>query len=277
MAMRADGLDVNAVAIPRGSGFVTGLQANLLWRTPAWKELASMTFEGRVQAICEPQFYNRLVREAQQKDTRFDAEQIFYLGEGDTPNYTRGREESLSAMAKDAGEHIVETYLRLARSSAGKALFTIRFFNQNIDSLAKTLASEFCLPGLGDAGAHVSQIMDAGWSTFVLSHWYRTAGLYSLEEAVRRITSAPARIIGLTDRGTLEPGKKADINVIDIDRVSERMPQLVHDFPGGAPRFIQKARGYRATICNGRVILENDELNGSRGGKVLRHGHVCSA
>ena len=114
--------------------------------------------------------------------------------------------------------------------------------------------------------------MDSGWATFTLSHWHRDTGLFSLAEAIRRLTSAPARIIGLLDRGTLKVGQKADINVIDLDTLSECMPEIVNDFPGNAPRFIQKARGYRATLCNGQVILENDEHTGQRGGSVLRHG-----
>jgi len=141
-----------------------------------------------------------------------------------------------------------------------------------MDALAKAISADFCLPSLGDAGAHVSQIMDSGWATFVLSHWHRDTGLFSLPEVVRRLTSAPARIMGLKDRGTLETGCKADINVIRLEELSERMPEIVHDFPGGAPRFIQKAKGYRATVCNGRIILENDQHTGARGGAVLRHG-----
>jgi N-acyl-D-amino-acid deacylase len=91
-----------------------------------------------------------------------------------------------------------------------------------------------------------------------------------VEEAVRRMSSAPARIMGCRDRGVLAPGMKADVNVIDLARVRECMPEYVHDFPGGAGRFVQRAEGYRATICNGAVILENDEHTDSRGGVVLR-------
>ena len=149
-------------------------------------------------------------------------------------------------------------------------MFTLRFFNQNIDAVAKAISSEFCLPSLGDAGAHVGQVMDSGWATFVLSHWCRDAALFSLEEGVRRLTSAPARIMGLKDRGVIREGYRADINVIDIDRLSEAMPEIAYDFPGGAPRFIQRARGYTATLCNGRLILENDEHTGTRAGMVLR-------
>ena len=112
--------------------------------------------------------------------------------------------------------------------------------------------------------------MDAGWCSFVLSHWVRDTGLFSAEEAVRRMTSAPATIVGLTDRGRIAEGMRADLSVIDLDTVSERMPEFVHDFPGGAGRFVQRARGYRATLCNGQVILREDEHTGEVGGRVLR-------
>jgi N-acyl-D-amino-acid deacylase len=132
------------------------------------------------------------------------------------------------------------------------------------------ISTDWALPGLGDAGAHVSQMIDSGWATFVLSHWHRDAGLYSIEQAVKRISAQPAQFLGLNDRGTLAVGKRADINVIDISRLAECQPQIVNDFPGGAPRFIQRAVGYQATLCNGKVILRDDEHTGTRAGEVLR-------
>ena len=147
----------------------------------------------------------------------------------------------------------------------------MRFFNPNLAALADLISGEHVLPGLGDAGAHVGQIMDSGWCSFVLSHWVRETGLYTVGEAVRRMTSAPARIIGLSDRGRLEPGLRADLNVIDLERVHEQMPEYVHDFPGGSGRFIQRAVGYRATICNGQLVLADDKHTGTRSGQVLRN------
>ncbi len=141
----------------------------------------------------------------------------------------------------------------------------------DIEELPGFLKSDWVLPGVGDAGAHVTQIMDSGWATFFLSYWHRERGIFTLEESIRLLTSAPARVLGCSDRGSLIVGQKADINLIDVDRVAERQPQLVHDFPGGAPRLIQRAVGYRNTIVNGVVILENDELTGARGGQVLRN------
>ncbi len=269
--MRSNGLDINAICIPRGSGFLSGLQSNLLWSTPAWKRLGKLPFAERLELIGNESAVAQLVAEAAEKDPKFSTEQVFWLGAAEQPNYVGGPESSLAALAEGAGEHPAATYLRLARESRGRGLFTVRFFNRNIDALARLIGEDYCLPGLGDAGAHVSQIMDSGWATFVLSHWHRDTGFYPLEEAVRRITSAPARIIGLNDRGTLQRGSKADINVIDLARLGERMPEIVNDFPGGAPRFIQRGAGYRATLCNGQMILRDDELTGQRSGVVVRH------
>lgn len=278
-AMRDDGLDINALTIPRGSGFVTGLQCSLLWRPAPWKRLAKMSFDDRLAAIRDEVLRRELIDSGKGeilqdyggiwRMTGYD--HIVWLGDAERPHYTGGQETSLQAMADAAGEHPVETFLRVSDESDGMALFTVRFFNQNLESLKRMLAQDFVLPGLGDAGAHVSQIMDAGWSTFVLSHWGRDTGFYSLTEAVRRISSAPARILGFSDRGTLTPGLRADINVIDLDRLAERMPRMVHDFPGGAKRFIQRADGYKATVCNGEIILRDDEHTGARPGRVLRH------
>ena len=112
--------------------------------------------------------------------------------------------------------------------------------------------------------------MDAGWASFVLSYWVRERGLYSLAEGVRRLTAAPARVIGLQDRGLLRPGMRADVNIFDASAVQELQPEMVHDFPGGAPRFIQRAQGYKATLVNGVVSVLDGEHTGDRAGCILR-------
>src|SRR5262249_36076926 len=151
-------------------------------------------------------------------------EKVFYLGDGPAPAYTAGEEMNLIAMARARGEHWAETFLRVGRETQGRALFTLRMFNADLESLAHMFRSELCFPSLGDAGAHVTQVMDAGWATFILSYWVRETGFFSMEEAVRRMTAMPARIMGLKDRGTLEPGKRADINVFDAATVAEKHP-----------------------------------------------------
>jgi len=265
----AEGLDVNAVAIPRGSGLIVGLVNELPWRSKAWHRLSQLDFAGRLAAIEDADTCATLVAEARKKGMRVPASRVFPLG-GSVPNYAAAPEENLQSLADTAGEHPAETFLRLCRESRGEALFVVRMFNPNARALADLISGNRVLPGLGDAGAHVGQIMDSGWATFVLSHWVREAGLYTVSEAVRRLTAAPARILGLGDRGVVAEGMRADLNVIDLDRVREELPTFVHDFPGGAGRFVQRAVGYRATVCNGEIILENDEHTGARAGQVLR-------
>jgi N-acyl-D-amino-acid deacylase len=269
-AMRAAGLDVSGVAIPRGSGFVAGLVNTLPWNHGAWKALRKLDFEGRMAAIGDPEMFSTLVEDAKGDKGYFSKVPLYWLGDGEVPDYLFREEREVSAMGKREGLHPAEVFLRLSLETRGQALFVLQMFNPNMQAVADLISKGDVLPGLGDAGAHVGQVMDSGWCSFVLSHWVRDAKLFSVEEAVRRMTTAPARIIGVEDRGRIAAGLRADLNVIDLERVSERMPEFVHDFPGGAGRFVQRARGYLATICNGETMLEADELLGTRSGHVLR-------
>jgi len=272
------GRDITALAQVRSSGFVFGLQSPMpiATRTPSWRRLKTQTLAQRLATLADPVQCQALV-----DDARVDGfptvlgaglDKVFYMGDAATPDYAGGREIQLLAMAEAAGEHWAQTFLRLALQTQGRALFTLRMFNPDMAGLAHLIASRNVLPGLGDAGAHVSQVMDAGWASFVLSHWVRERRLYTLAEGVRRLTGAPAAVLGLRDRGVLAVGQRADVNVFDADRIGERQPEIVHDFPGGAARFIQRAVGYKATLVNGRVNLLDGELTGERAGRVLRHG-----
>ncbi len=272
MAMRAEGLNVTSVTVPRSGGGVGGLATNNFFRTPAWMELRQFDFDGRLKAIRDADYRQRLIAEVKEQGQPVldGTKRWFWMGDGERPCYTQALDDSLYAMAQAADEHPVETWLRITDETNGKALFHMRGFNVNLDSLEELITTEWAMPGLGDAGAHVSQMIDSGWSTFILSHWHRDSGVYSLEEAVRRISAVPAGVLGLEDRGVLAVGKRADVNVFDISRLEERMPEIVNDFPFGAPRFIQRAAGYKATLCNGDVVLRDDELTGARPGRVLR-------
>lgn len=269
--MRAAGIEVAGLTLPRSGGFLSGLDTGVLFPTPAFDELRAMDFEARLAALRDDAFRTRLI-ESTRGDRRIEevSRQAYWLGDGDRPVYTRDASESLWNLSRAAGETPVETWLRHVLDSAGRGHFHVRFFNHDLEAVQRFLHADWVLPGIGDAGAHVSQIMDSGWTSFMLSHWCRDTGAFEIGEAVRKLTSAQARVIGLGDRGTLAPGKRADVNVIDLERVSERQPELVHDFPFGAPRLIQRARGYLATLCNGEVILENDEHTNARAGRVLR-------
>jgi N-acyl-D-amino-acid deacylase len=267
----SEGRDVTAITHVRSSGLLFGLSTRFMIRGKAWKQLNEADFAQRLELIEDADFCAELVAEAEASEASKLIGEQYYLGADEKPNYTEKR--SVKEMAEEAGEHWAETLLRLSRETQGRALFNWHMFQKDMDELKDLLTkSSHIYPGLGDAGAHVSQIMDAGWSTFILSYWYRETGTFSIEQAVEKMTSGPAKVLGLNDRGVLSVGMKADVNVFDADEVCELQPTLVHDFPNGAPRFIQKSRGFKATIVNGAVSVRNGELTGTRAGEVLRHG-----
>ena len=272
-AMRAEGLNVTSVTVPRSGGGVGGLSTDNFWRTPSWIELRKHDLAGRLAAIRNPESRAKLIEEvrAQGEEGIAGVARWFWMGDSERPCYTQEMQQSLVQMASEAGEHPVETWLRITDESDGKALFHMRGFNVDLSELERLITTDWAMPGLGDAGAHVSQMIDSGWSTFILSHWHRDSGVYSLAEAVRRISQVPAGVLGLADRGTLAVGKRADVNVFDVSRLEEKMPEIVHDFPFGAPRFIQRAAGYKATVCNGQMVLRDDELTGECAGRILRN------
>jgi hypothetical protein len=265
-----EGRDITAISHVRGSGYMFGLQSGLPIKGRTWQEISKLDLSGRLSAINDENTCANLVEEAKQpKSCGIPMGKVYYLGSGDEPDYRN--EQNLKDQSEAAGEHWSETFLRLSRESNGRGLFNFRMFSASFKEQADLFRSENIFPGLGDAGAHVSQIMDAGWSSFVLSHWTRETGYYSMGQAIQKMTSGPARVLGLTDRGVLKEGMRADVNVFDADKVAELQPELVHDFPHGAPRYIQKATGFKATIVNGQVSLLDGELTGTRAGKVLRH------
>ena len=277
-----DDRDITAVSVPRGTGFVFGLQSRLpaynIWGQkkffgPTWESLAAMKFAERLGAVRDGEVRAKLVEEAKAANQAklYWLEATYWLGAGERPNYLAPSEDNLPTLAERAGEHWSETFLRLALETDGRCLFTWRMFSRNLPALQDWLGHERVIPGLSDAGAHVSQVMDSGVSSFILSYWVKQKGLYSLEEGVRRLTSAPARVIGVKDRGVLAPGMRADVNVFDADGVGEQYPELVHDFPGGAPRYIQRSTGYHATLVNGQVAFRDGVHSGARAGQVLRH------
>ncbi len=275
-----DGHDVTGGCIPRGSGYIFGFCNELPIRTPAWRELKKKDFDDRVAALDDAEFYDRLIAEAREVLDEKKPEggalnrskAIFWLGNGPHPDWAADNSKNLSNLAADAGEHVIETFLRISKESKGKAIFVMRVFNGDTDALTDWMKSKHCLPGLGDAGAHVGQVMDATWATHVLGYWTRDRGVYSLSEGIRRMTSQPAHVIGITDRGTLEVGKRADVNVIDYEKVGQYLPEYVHDFPNGAGRYTQPGCGFKATICNGEIVTEDDQLTGARPGRILRGG-----
>jgi N-acyl-D-aspartate/D-glutamate deacylase len=160
--------------------------------------------------------------------------------------------------------------VRISRETRGTALFNYPFLNQRMDAVAELLDHPSVAIGLGDSGAHVGLIMDASLPTWFLLHWVRDLRKYPIEDAIRRLTSDNAQLFGIADRGEIRPGAFADLNLIDLDGLALDVPELVHDFPTGAPRYVQRSRGYPATIVNGEVFVENGVPTGAHVGHTLR-------
>jgi N-acyl-D-aspartate/D-glutamate deacylase len=267
----AEGRDLTAICQVKGTGFMFGMQCSLPFRGGTWEKIRALDLKGRVAAIKDPMTAAKLIEEGK---TGIPMEHTYYIGDSETPNLTAPRDASVKNDLEKTGESFVEMFLRLSRETDGRALFNYRLFCQDMDELGDLFRStKHVLPSLGDAGAHVSQIIDADWATFTLKYWIKEKQVYSLADGIRRMTSDGARVMGLTDRGTLAVGKRADVNVFDLDRVTQLQPQIVHNFPGGAPHFTMRARGYHATLVNGQVNVRNDQSTGARAGMVLRHAH----
>jgi len=163
----------------------------------------------------------------------------------------------------------VEAFVDLTLETDGALLLSWPLLNQQTDAIGEMLSDPVVLLGLADAGAHVGQTMDASAPTSLLTYWVRERGLMPVEEAIRRLTSDTAWAFGI-DRGVLAPGAVADVNVIDFDGLALEVPEYVHDFPHGAGRFAQRARGYDYTVVAGEVFMDHGEHTGALPGTVLR-------
>jgi N-acyl-D-aspartate/D-glutamate deacylase len=167
---------------------------------------------------------------------------------------------------------VAEAFLALADETDGAVVLNYPALNQSLDAVQEMLDDPVVTLGLADAGAHVGQIMDSSQPTFFLTYWVRERQRWTIEEAVRRLTSDTADLFGLTGRGRLVPGAYADVNVIDFEGLHLPIPEYVRDFPGGAGRYVQRGRGYDATIVNGQVFMEHGEHTGVFAGRTLRSG-----
>lgn len=187
-------------------------------------------------------------------------------------------ERTLGDVAEERGISAMELAIDLSLETGLETRFRMAAANTDEAMVGKLLNHPATMLGLSDAGAHASQLCDAGASTHLLGHWVREKGALTLEEAVRRLTAQPAEIFGITDRGRLETGLAADIAIFDPETVGCDRVRRVHDFPGGADRLVADAFGMRAVIVNGVVLRENNESrlspSDSLPGLLLRGGHA---
>ena len=268
----ARGAQLRPQTTARGIGLLFGIAHRTLYDgLPSWQALQALDLDGRLAALDDDDRRAQLIRDADERPPGLDPGWVYLVGTTDA-HYAYTPEDSLGALAARAGESPAATFVRLARESRGRALFSFPFLNQSLAAVDEMLHHPTVMLGLGDSGAHVGQIMDASLPTFFLSHWVRDRRVFTIEDGIRRLTSDTAGVFGVTDRGVICEGAYADLNVFDLDALHLPLPEYVHDFPGGAGRFVQRGDGYDATIVNGRVFMRAGEPTGELPGAVLRSG-----
>lgn len=292
--VNAGGKTLRLQVAPRPIGVLLGLGATFhpFMGYPAYREIATRPLAERVAAMKNPEFKAKLLS---QKHTRLSGDgssippladvlleridvvamRLYRLGE--TPNYEPDPMTCIGVEASGKKISVLECIYDALLEDDGKSLLYFPLYNftsMNLDNVHTMLTHPLALPGLSDGGAHVGTVCDASFPTTLLSHWGRDRekGRIELETLVRMQTHDTSRFIGLTDRGTLVPGSRADVNIIDFDNLSLGAPRLIHDLPAGGARLMQNATGYVATYVHGVKVAEGGQLTGNRPGRLVRAG-----
>ncbi len=266
----------------RPAGLLLGLETSLhpFKRHPAYEAVADRPLPERVAHLRRPEVKAAILAEESGFTGRFNHDIVHGFHKmyplGSTPDYEPDPATSVAALATASGRDPYEYCYDLLLADDGQALLFFPltdFAGHTLDPTFERLRHHGAFLSLSDGGAHCRLICDASTPTFLLTHWVRdrTRGpRLDLEEAVKLQTSDTAAVYGLGDRGQLVPGKKADLNVIDFDRLALDSPRMVYDLPAGAPRLVQRAEGYDATVVSGVPTWRDGEPTGARPGALLR-------
>jgi N-acyl-D-aspartate/D-glutamate deacylase len=266
-----NGRRITSICHTRPSGAMFGLVKATPFRNTPWKELMQLpTVADRVAALRDPATRDRLVTRSKETGFRADVSQMHPMGTGETPDYDMGRKNSLSQLAEAAGVDPVDYYVDRLIEAEGKELWNYWAFGGALENQWAYMQMPHCIPMLADAGAHVGIFTDTDSPTFLLSELTRRQGVYTLPEAIHRITQASADVVGLKERGSVKEGWIADLNVIDYEALETGYPYYVNDFPHNGGRYIVESQGYLATLVGGQVIVENGKHTGNRPGRVIR-------
>lgn len=288
------GLPLYMQCAARGIGVITGLDASFhpFMGFPAYKEVAHLPLAERAAALREPTRKARILSEKSDKlagdgtaipplvdillaQIELISGRMFPLE--DNLNYEPTVMDSFFVRAKKSGTTALEAILDYLSAGNGANLIYFPIFNYNegsLDVVRRMLDHPQALSSLSDAGAHVGTVCDASFTTFMLTHWVRDRAkdTLPLERAVEMMTRRNARYMGLTDRGVIAPGMRADLNVIDPKRLNMGTPKLVQDLPAGGKRFLQRGVGYVGTWVGGVLVQKEGEITAARPGKLVRMG-----
>ena len=279
-----DGLPVKAQVCGRPVGLLLGLTLTLnpFSAHPAWKEIEHLPFAEKLARLKTPQMRARILGGEPASDNPFvkavlrNFEKMFPLS--DPPDYEPDPGTSLGAEARRQNRRPEEIAYDWLLKDDGRALILFPFLNYADGSLEPArhmMSHPLTVLGLGDGGAHVGMICDGSFPTSMLTHWTRdrTRGpRLKLEQVIKAQCRDTAHAVGLDDRGLLKPGYRADINVIDYERLVLHRPTVAHDLPAGGRRLVQKADGYDATIVAGVPTYRHGAATGALPGRLVR-GH----
>ncbi len=296
--LNADGLDISFQVAPRAIGAINGLNCTFhpIMAFPSYISIAGLPLAERVAKLSTPDFKTQLLSETPVKLSGDDspvpplvdmmietfpklAEKIFPMNRHKgSVEYEPSSEASIAGLARDAGVSVWEMTYDLLLEDDGHALFYFPVYNythMNYDNVLTMMRHPKALPGLSDGGAHVGTICDASFPTYLLAHWTRDRlargkpGI-TLPRAVQMLTADGADYLGLTDRGRIAVGQKADLNVINYEALSLGVPVMVKDLPAGGQRLLQPVTGYMATFVNGERVIEDDQVTKARPGRLIR-------
>lgn len=276
------GLPMKAQVCGRPVGILFGLELTLnpFSHHPAYREIAALPLAERVAHLRDPDFRARLLADSGEATPAFAANMtrnwkiMFLMGEA--PDYEQTADRTLLALASARGVSPQELALDHMLQNDGRGMLYLPFLNYadgSLDPSFAMLTHRDTVPGLSDGGAHVGMICDGSFPTSNLTHWTRdrTRGpKLPLELMVRMQTQDTAAALGLHDRGLVAPGYRADLNVIDYDKLNLRPPAVAYDLPAGGRRLVQRADGYVATIVAGQVTYRDGEPTGALPGRLLR-------
>ena len=238
---------------------------------PSWKRVFQDTSKDAQLAVYRDQVFRDQFREELKNPLAFGNWERITLHEVRSPELKQLEGLSVAEIARAQGQDGVDAFLDTAVADDLACEYTMASFNTRVDRMAELLNDPSILIGLGDGGAHVDMLCDSGYPTYLLGTWVRERKVLSLEEAVRRLTSDPAKLFGISDRGWLRAGLAADVAVFDPDTVgSSNRGERRHDLPGGGKRMVMPSRGVAYTLVNGEVVYDHGEIVADNAGRVLR-------
>ena len=274
----AEGQSIRPVCPPRAIGLLLGLEGsqNPFSGTPSYRNISRLPLAERVAAMRDPDFRRRLLSEDPIAESTFPLiERLSYkfmFRFGNPPNYVPRDEDSIAAIAEREGRPAADVAYDVMLEDEGRGFLYAPLTNyarHDLSTPEAMLSNRNVIMGLGDGGAHVGFISDAGFTTWLMTYWQKERQRFDLPEVVRRLTSDTAGAAGLLDRGAIKVGLKADLNVIDYDRLNFGQPYVTYDLPAGGKRLLQKAEGYETTIVSGVVTYRDGDATGALPGRLI--------